>query len=153
MMKYVEDLKVKFDAQSASSYLQQQSTLRLAAILGIDRAAAEANVGLMSKVNGQGLDQVEIARRSANILSSIYADAIQAENDPTALAKIRNEIGNLTSTAGMLGKHFSAYMEKEFSDLTIGQQKQQTAFTRFIQEEAIKSGTKSKSIAGFLASI
>jgi hypothetical protein len=122
MMKYVEDLKVKFDAHSAaqSSYLQQQSTLRLAAILGIDRAAVEVKVGLMGKVNGQGLDQVEIARRSANIVSSI-ADAVQAENDPTALAKIRNEIGNLTSTTGMLGKHFSAYMGKEFSDLTIDQ--------------------------------
>jgi hypothetical protein len=113
------------------------------AILGIDRAAVEAKVGLMSKVNGQGLDQVEIARKSANIMSSI-ADAVQAENDPPALAKIRNEIGNLTSTAGMLGKHFSAYMGKEFCDLTIDQQTQQTAFAQFIQEEAIKSDTKSK---------
>ena len=156
MSEYIEKLKVAFEAQRSAeaAYVQQQSLLRLSAILGVDRATLETKVGLMTQVDGAGLTGTALAQKMAAALASL-ADAVQASDaqDGKLMKDIKDQVSSLGSNAASLTGFFQNQLSKEFSEVYVQQQEAQAAMSKMIAEETARTGNYSQALAGQLKEV
>ena len=156
MQLYISNLSDAFEAQRAAeaAYVQQQSILRLSAILGIDQATLKSKVGLLNSLSAHSSSSTEAAKKTAEALSAL-ADSVSASRDSNsaALKSVQDQITNLSSNTGSLSSFFATNLNKQFSDVYIRQQEAQTNLSKQIQAEAIRTGNLSNVLGNQLSKV
>ena len=156
MQEYIKKLQTAFEKQrlAEAAYTEQQSLLRLSAIMDVDSAVLATKLGVMGKTQGQGLSNTELARQTAAVLEAL-ADAVQASSnkDGSLMRNVQQQITNLTANSAGLTQFFQSNINKQFSDVYVAQQQAQANMSAMIAAEASRTGNFSQALAGQLSSV